>query len=184
MSKTRIQPEDRFGELIAIKFSRSDHRGKTRWIFKCDCGIEKEILVSNVVRGLTKTCGCGVIKAARMIGERTKKEYGVASFNNLYLRYKTKSKNKGYIFDLSIEEFKNITSRNCFYCGIPPSQTGNKNHKHGYYTYNGIDRIDSSKGYTIDNSVPCCFTCNRAKGNLSIKEFEEWIKRLYLNMDL
>lgn len=32
------------------------------------------------------------------------------------------------------------------------------------YTYNGVDRLDSSMGYTPDNCVPCCWECNNMKG--------------------
>jgi hypothetical protein len=28
------------------------------WLFKCDCGKEKEILYRSVIKGDTKTCGC------------------------------------------------------------------------------------------------------------------------------
>lgn len=43
---------------------------------------------------------------------------------------------------------------------------------------NGIDRVDSSIGYTIQNSVPCCKICNYAKHNLTLEEFTLWLDRL------
>jgi hypothetical protein len=39
------------------------------------------------------------------------------------------------------------------------------------YYYNGLDRIDSSKGYTRDNVEPCCVICNTMKWTLSKKDF-------------
>lgn len=50
--------------------------------------------------------------------------------------------------------------------------------------YNGIDRIDNAKGYTIENSVTCCKRCNFAKRNMSYDEFISWGKKLgnYLNV--
>lgn len=30
----------------------------------------------------------------------------------------------------------------------------------------GLDRINNSKGYTIDNIVPCCGNCNKLKNNI------------------
>ena len=47
-------------------------------------------------------------------------------------------------------------------------------------TYNGIDRIDSTKGYFNDNVVSCCKVCNRAKSNLSLEDFKQWAANLYL----
>lgn len=43
----------------------------------------------------------------------------------------------------------------------------------------GLDRIDSTKGYTMDNLVSCCETCNRAKRHMSLAEFREWKNSLY-----
>ena len=44
---------------------------------------------------------------------------------------------------------------------------------------NGLDRIDSSKGYSSENTVPCCKYCNTAKNTMSVNEFMEWVKRIY-----
>lgn len=49
---------------------------------------------------------------------------------------------------------------------------------------NGIDRVDSNKGYHIDNCVPCCTSCNYAKHKLSQKEFYDKIKKIYHNLNL
>lgn len=57
------------------------------------------------------------------------------------------------------ERFK----RPCAYCG--------KMAKEG--AWNGIDRIDNTRGYEIDNCAPSCFRCNKAKGIMSLKEFFE-----------
>jgi hypothetical protein len=40
---------------------------------------------------------------------------------------------------------------------------------------NGIDRVDSSLGYTYDNVVPCCTYCNMAKGSKSLDDWNGWI---------
>ena len=43
----------KFGKLTAIKQDHGDY-----WLFKCDCGSEKVINKTNVIRGFTKSCGC------------------------------------------------------------------------------------------------------------------------------
>lgn len=48
-----ISPGDQFGRLVAI-----ERRGARRWLFSCSCGATKDALASNVVRGLTQSCGC------------------------------------------------------------------------------------------------------------------------------
>ena len=65
----------------------------------------------------------------------------------------------------------------CFYCGAEKSNHKvTKNCKEGF-DHNGIDRIDSSKGYTPDNVVPCCKICNKAKMDMDQKDFILWIQR-------
>ena len=50
------------------------------------------------------------------------------------------------------------------------------------FKYNGIDRINNSKGYTIDNCVPCCFMCNYSKNNHSLSDWKAWLERLKKNL--
>jgi hypothetical protein len=39
------------------------------------------------------------------------------------------------------------------------------------FYYFGIDRVDNSKGYTLDNCVPCCAAHNIMKGTHSHNDF-------------
>ena len=43
---------------------------------------------------------------------------------------------------------------------------------------NGIDRLDSAKGYTSENCRPCCKNCNYMKGTFDPKTFITWAKRI------
>ncbi len=40
-------------------------------------------------------------------------------------------------------------------------------------------KIDSTIGYTKENTTPCCSTCNFAKNNLTLNEFKTWLTRAY-----
>lgn len=55
--------------------------------------------------------------------------------------------------------------------------------EHSTYTYNGVDRVNNSDGYTIKNCVPCCAICNYAKRDLSETEFVAWARRLVAHQD-
>jgi 5-methylcytosine-specific restriction endonuclease McrA len=84
---------------------------------------------------------------------------------------------RGYEFLLTENQFKEITQKNCYYCGIKPlnkMKTSNDE-----YVYNGVDRVNNTKGYILDNVVSCCETCNKAKRVMSDKEFKQWIIRIY-----
>lgn len=42
----------------------------------------------------------------------------------------------------------------------------------------GIDRIDNALGYTLDNIVPCCRTCNFMKQTSNQKDFINKCKQI------
>lgn len=113
-------------------------------------------------------------------GASLRKDVGVSSFNRLVRQYKANAAKRKLEFSIDVSLIKELTKTNCFYCGIEPLQKiGQSN---GYYLYNGIDRKNKDIGYTKDNCVPCCKICNRAKSNMTEKEWMEWISRLFNNI--
>jgi len=164
----------RFGELIVIRRDFSDPRSKTKamWLCKCDCG-EYKIIDGGALRyGRTKSCGC-------LRNKRTK----LANMRNLFGHYKRGAKRRGYKFELTEKQFVEITKKDCFYCGAKPNNICKYyRNKDDVFIYNGIDRIDNTKGYTIDNVVACCKTCNQAKSNLPLQEFKNWVEKVYNKM--
>lgn len=48
----------KFNKLTGIKKIGKDKNNNNIWLFKCDCGNEKEIPASLVNNGKTKSCGC------------------------------------------------------------------------------------------------------------------------------
>lgn len=106
--------------------------------------------------------------------------------NSMYSAYKESAKNRKIEFNLSGEDFQKLINLNCIYCGQEPEERNYKtydksgNEKEPYTgKVNGIDRIDSSKGYEIDNCVPCCKKCNIMKGTLSYRDFKQQISKIY-----
>ena len=96
------------------------------------------------------------------------------------IRYRAKT--KGLEIELSDEEIVNLMNSPCNYCGISGSNnTRRKSVKHSEYVWkhNGIDRLDSSGGYTKKNSVSCCKTCNYMKRHHPIDEFLSHIERIH-----
>ena len=85
-------------------------------------------------------------------------------------KYKTYAKRAETRFQgqpvINEDEFNELTKKNCNYCD-----------KEGA---NGIDRVNNSIGYTLDNCVPCCKHCNYVKGNLSQVDFKTWKNRFVL----
>lgn len=56
----------RFGKLIAIEISKCRSKSdKPMWKVRCDCGIEKDVIVYSLTSGNTTSCGCSRIEAVR-----------------------------------------------------------------------------------------------------------------------
>lgn len=68
----------RFGRLTALRDA-----GAPRWMFRCDCGTEKEINSRNVERALTRSCGC----LQRQRAVETKTTHGHAARGKLSAEY-------------------------------------------------------------------------------------------------
>ena len=48
----------KFGRLTVIKQGGRTNTGVIKWLCRCECGKEKEIIGTNITRGLTTSCGC------------------------------------------------------------------------------------------------------------------------------
>lgn len=93
-----------------------------------------------------------------------------AALNRAFSNYRIHAREKSLEFSITKVQFKELASQPCTYCGSKPSnvttaQSGDQ------FVYNGLDRRDNSQGYTKDNSVTCCRTCNWMKSDLSVSEF-------------
>lgn len=97
-----------------------------------------------------------------------------ATVNCVRNSYKAASKTKGREFLLTTEEVEELIFNNCFYCGIEPKSVktlGAGVWKRNSLPTNGIDRLDSSKGYMQGNVVSCCAECNYFKSDISFDDF-------------
>ena len=170
-----------FGRLKVVerRYPNTKHR-HTRWLCKCECGAEKIIDKGSLTSGKTKSCGCLLRENIRK-RNKPKLAYGISNMRRIIEGYKRHAKKRGHEWNLTEEQFNELTQKDCYYCGAKPNNVRKARGNNGDYIYNGIDRIDNTKGYTIDNIVPCCKTCNLAKNNLTLQEFKDWRKRLRIN---
>ncbi len=151
-------------KLTAIKFVDIKHH-KSRWLFKCDCGVKKVIPAYRVKNNIIKSCGC--IKGDKK---------HISFEKRLYHIYKRAAQKRNISWNLTQKHFKFLTKQNCYYCGSPPTDSY-KNIINNYSRpVNGVDRKNSSIGYSKKNCAPCCKTCNTMKMDLSHDEFIEQCK--------
>ena len=176
MSKLKDLTGKKLGRLIVIRREYPNKNGHPRWLCKCDCGKDKIAGGKSLKQGSTRSCGC-------LRKDRLRLDSGLANMRRRMRSYKyNATKQRNLEWNLTEEQFENITQKDCYYCGAKPNNVAKNPIYFGTYTYNGIDRVDNNKGYTIDNVVPCCYICNQAKHNLTLQDFQDWIKKVYNKM--
>ena len=73
---------------------------------------------------------------------------------------------RGLEFTLTKEQYDELIYKPCYLCGF-------KN-----IVGNGLDRQDSSIGYTYENVLPCCSTCNMMKAFYNKDDFIKQVKKI------
>lgn len=80
---------------------------------------------------------------------------------------KSSAKARGIAVNLDVNKYQQLINLGCHFCGT------DLKYEKGYC----LDRVDSHHGYNISNVVPCCKICNRAKSDMNIWDFINWLKK-------
>lgn len=91
------------------------------------------------------------------------------SIRLLYNSLKSSAKKRGIPFTLTIPELNNLT----FYITCPVLGIPIKFNRKQQDDSISIDRIDSDRGYEIDNIVVISWKANRLKSNASLEEMRK-----------
>jgi len=181
---------DCYGRLTVLTHAGRDHRNKHLWLCKCLCGKEKKVVSDNLSSGKSKSCGCLKIEFLSRSGN----QYGLykdrkeAILKVQYGHIKRRNKKFGNNNPIDFEKFKLLSLSPCFYCGLKFSKkiedrlNETKKLKRLSDTVlkcNGIDRIDSNKGYVNNNVRACCKYCNTAKNTMSSDDYIQFIGRVF-----
>lgn len=158
-----------FERLEVLSESPKVRKYVKMWTCKCACGVETKVSQTHLLSRHTKSCGCLQKDSTRVPD---------AGFRGLLQQYKAGALSRGLEWSLTEEEFKTLTSSACYYTDRKTSQKFISSDTHrrrrlfglepnpgGVYFYNGVDRLDNSKGYTVENCVSCCEEANFAKGS-------------------
>lgn len=188
----------KFGRITIIEITKKRIRRHVAVKCLCDCGGEGIFDLSQIKAGRINSCGClqkeasvDHIKNAHKVMFETGKWQREPRMGTAVNVYKNRHNyNDG---DISFEEFLELTQQNCHYCGVGPSNVSNsyisysrrfefykeERIRDGYFTYNGLDRVNNNFPHNKNNVVPCCWLCNRMKGNMSYDEFKAHIARIF-----
>lgn len=156
-----------------LKKLQGRFKGKSA-LYECKCKLCGRIFQKNSSylhdTKKYKSCGCENKKIGQIPG--------IASAKDVFRNYIRNAKNRKIPFEIDFESFLELSKKECFYCGVEPLQLS-KTSNNGEFYYNGIDRMDNSKGYEKENIVTCCGQCNRMKMDLSYFDFINLIKKIH-----
>lgn len=157
-----------FGRLTVLS---RDEKGKIKagykYLCKCECGKINSIRGDSLKRGSVKSCGC---YQAERASEANSKDDLEMLYNKLMASYKGNARRRDLNFELTKSEFISLVKQDCYYCGSEPKILQWKTVRSKEHV-NGVDRIDSSKGYSLENCRSCCSTCNWMKNTMSSEDF-------------
>lgn len=140
---------------------------------RCECGTEAVRTYGELRCGRSPSCGC-----------KSKERSIEAVWKQFYAKFR-----REWDCHLTLPQVKALVQLPCVYCGKEPSNRFRVRYKvDGRYQRgvepslelltNGLDRVDSTKGYVLGNVVPCCFECNRMKSNHPISHWFSLMERI------
>lgn len=163
----------KFGKLKAITLARKN--GKHRyWNCVCDCGVKKVVAQTSLINSGVKSCGCS--KQIKQSANKGWKGCGKIS-GGRWAGIKWKAQNRGIAFNVTIEQAWSLFEKQQGKCALTkidlvfPSK--NRLTKEGTAS---LDRIDSSKGYTLENLQWVHKDINWIKNKLTQQRFIELCK--------
>jgi hypothetical protein len=170
----------RFNKLLVTKNIGRDKFGRVKWECLCDCGKTTIVDSTNLIEGITSSCGC----LKNLHNKDNKKWKGCGDLSSTqWTQIKNNAKTRGISFTISIEEAWELylkQNKKCIFTGLDIDF----NIKHS--NYNGsasLDRIDSANGYITGNIQWVHKYINIMKWSLSTKEFID-ICKLVVKKDL
>jgi hypothetical protein len=161
-----------FGKLTVVAFAHikcvskcGNKERRSFWLCSCVCGNTVVREGHGLSAGNIVSCGC----------RRSLPDY-LAAKREIFSNYKRGAHQRGLSWELSFEQVVTLVEQPCHYCSTKQSNTMKCTEYD--YEYNGIDRVDNSKGYACDNVVSACKDCNLAKRDRSRDDFLRWAGRI------
>jgi hypothetical protein len=172
----------KFHKLLVLERSSSNRQGGSSWLCLCECGKEKVFSSDHLTRKSypVKSCGCEAIKRGPKHSQWT--GYEEISGNWFYqhiLRERKQESRTRVPVEITVKEIWDLfikQDRKCALSGLPLTISNSSR-----YNDASVDRIDSSKGYTIDNVQWVHKHINFMKRTYSQEYFIEMCKKVAEN---
>jgi hypothetical protein len=158
----------KFGKLTVEQFLKINKWGQTVWLCRCECGKMTKGLISPLKSGNKKSCGClDTIKGKERKSWQGYEDLSLTRFNKL----KIDANKRKLEFAVSIEQLWKLFIRQNKKCALTGMDLSFGKGKWDTSASASLDRIDSSKGYTINNVQWIDKRVNFMKQQFSVEEF-------------
>lgn len=178
----KIESGNVYGQLTVLEWAGTSTTGKVKhyWKVSCTCGSVTKKRADLIPLGKCADCARAE-QAARMLGKNKGEN------NSRYIKDRTKYslskkvraiiKTAKYPIELTEEDVYDLITKPCNYCGGLPDF---KDAALGKWPkgVNGLDRVDSTKHYTKENTVSCCKQCNYMKNAWTVEEFLNHVEKI------
>ena len=155
LDKTRIVESKRYIERKKLTDSLQTMSHTTKRVC-VQCGKDFESFKTRYGKESMRCTICNTSQAKQDVKRKDRmRNYRDERYKNVpqfYKDYVSSAAKRGYEMNLDYERFLTLVMAECHYCG----------HKTDGEV-NGIDRVDNSIGYSSENCVTACWTCNRMK---------------------
>lgn len=168
----------RYGRLLVIELAGVDEEQKALAKCICDCGTSTVVRIGNL-KNKTKSCGCFRKESNKARGSKDISDLATTSVWN--------SCKRKHVTELTFEQVKTlIFTKKCFYCERSIDEVGTVYRRpldDGREIKRlGIDRVDNTKGYLVNNVVVCCTQCNSIKKAYSINSLLSILPNMCKNL--
>lgn len=175
----------KFGKLLVISLHSKSRNGHIRYTCSCDCGKETNVFGTHLIQGNTKSCGCD-----KPIGKTHSQWKGVGDiskgfwYDHIIRSAEGKGNRRKIELKMTIEEAWELfikQNKKCALSGI--TLCFPRTNKDNSYTAS-LDRIDSSKGYLVENVQWVHKDINIMKNKFDNQHFIEMCKKITQNCEL
>jgi hypothetical protein len=171
----------KFGSLVVLQEVGKNNRGQLIWKCLCDCGNECEVLSYVLRQKRRRSCGC---RDHRRRGAFNPKWSGFEEISGSYWhRLKQGAAQRNLDMEITIQDAWDkfiAQDRKCMLTGLPLVMCTSACENRSDLTLQtaSLDRIDSTKGYMVDNIQWTHKLINKLKMDLSNESFVDLCKQV------
>lgn len=175
MSKIKNEVGKVFGYWTVVSRAENDQFNNARWNCRCVCGNMGIVLGAHLRKGSSSSCGC-----FNKLRTRETHSTDDSYFKRLFRNCKSGARVRNLDFCLTEEQYKELILKDCAYCGDAPYEPRfYARHDTGVFNCHGVDRVDNSVGYVLDNCVTACKLCNQIKMDATLEDFLTRVNKIY-----